>query len=215
MGPLPLEQTIAEAFMKERLRPKSVKEQLEEKFLAEGPEGFTPEQLKIIGAYVSPEKGETTKEELEQKILTGELKVEDLSPAQQKILGVYIPPKKEGALTAYQETQEAEELKKVVGALKAGGYYLPGTFGALGLQDITTAEEAIKFLQAPPTGYEAYPQYEEVPEIMEVLRAKYPERFGVKKTGKYKIGEIIKRGGKQWKIVGFDNDGVPLVEEVK
>ena len=35
------------------------------------------------------------------------------------------------------------------------------------------------------------------------------------KAGKPKKGDVIKRGGKNWKVVGFDKDGEPLVEEVK
>lgn len=34
-------------------------------------------------------------------------------------------------------------------------------------------------------------------------------------TSLYTIGQTITRGGKQWKITGFDTDGVPLVEEIK
>lgn len=35
------------------------------------------------------------------------------------------------------------------------------------------------------------------------------------KTGQYAIGQIVQKGGKNWKIVGFDTDGEPLVDEVK
>lgn len=56
MGPVPLEQTIAEVMLKRKLEPKTVKEQLGEKFLAEGKEALTPEQLKLIGAHIPPEK---------------------------------------------------------------------------------------------------------------------------------------------------------------
>lgn len=31
----------------------------------------------------------------------------------------------------------------------------------------------------------------------------------------YDIGQVIDRGGKQWEIIGFDEDGEPLVEEVE
>ena len=31
----------------------------------------------------------------------------------------------------------------------------------------------------------------------------------------YNIGDIVEKGGKKWEIVGFDNDGEPIVEEVK
>jgi len=33
--------------------------------------------------------------------------------------------------------------------------------------------------------------------------------------GKPKVGETVSRGGKTWKVVGFDKDGEPLVDEVK
>ncbi len=31
----------------------------------------------------------------------------------------------------------------------------------------------------------------------------------------YDVGQVIDRGGKQWEIVGFDDDGEPLVEEIE
>jgi len=34
-------------------------------------------------------------------------------------------------------------------------------------------------------------------------------------TGKNQIGEIVYKGGKNWKITGFDTDGTPLVDEVQ
>lgn len=36
-----------------------------------------------------------------------------------------------------------------------------------------------------------------------------------KPTSKYTIGQIISKAGKKWKVVGFDKDGEPLVDEVK
>jgi len=38
---------------------------------------------------------------------------------------------------------------------------------------------------------------------------------GSLERSKYTIGQIINRGGKNWKVVGFASDGEPLVEETK
>jgi len=36
-----------------------------------------------------------------------------------------------------------------------------------------------------------------------------------KSPTKYKVGDTVEKGGRKWKIVGFDKDGEPLVEESK
>lgn len=54
MGSVPLEETIAETMAKGRFTPKTAKEKLEERFI--GGEELRPEQLKLIGAYIEPEK---------------------------------------------------------------------------------------------------------------------------------------------------------------
>lgn len=37
---------------------------------------------------------------------------------------------------------------------------------------------------------------------------------GSRQKSPYKIGDTVKKGGRQWKVVGFDEDGTPLVEEI-
>lgn len=37
----------------------------------------------------------------------------------------------------------------------------------------------------------------------------------LKTATKGKIGDVVSKGGRKWKIVGFDKDGEPLVEEVR
>jgi len=195
---VPLEQTIAEAIFKAKL---------------EGPKKWEPtsKEEAIEFETAKRKKGLTAKQEVEERFLAGE----ELTPEEKKLIEVYIAPEKPTKLTPYQKEQEAEELRKVIGALTGGKYYLPGSLGALMEKKITTPEEAIQFLLTPPSGYEAYPQYEEVPEIMDILKKRYPEKFGAIKQGGMVVGQIIQRGGKKWKIVGFDKDGDPLVEEVK
>lgn len=167
MGPVPLEETIAEAIAKARLEPK------------------------------------TAKEKLQEQILKGEVKVEDLTPGQQKLIGAYIPPKTPKELSAYQKIQEEEELARVIGAIRGKQYYLPGTLGAMMPQKIKTQKEAVQFLSTPPPGYEAYPQYKEIPEIMEALTETFPdygkmtekELFERAKAGDLEArAEAIKRG---------------------
>ena len=38
---------------------------------------------------------------------------------------------------------------------------------------------------------------------------------GAKQPSQYKVGQEITKGGKRWKIVGFDKDGTPLVDQIK
>jgi hypothetical protein len=45
-----------------------------------------------------------------------------------------------------------------------------------------------------------------------VIRYAIPNLGGGAKT---KVGEVVSRGGKQWKVLGHDKDGEPLVEEVR
>lgn len=51
------------------------------------------------------------------------------------------------------------------------------------------------------------------PKSKEVINARRALRAG--KLPERETGQIISRGGKKWKVVGFDTDGDPLVEEVK
>ena len=43
----------------------------------------------------------------------------------------------------------------------------------------------------------------------------YPSQAEKKPSKKYKVGDTINRGGRNWNVVGFDKDGEPLVEESK
>lgn len=114
-----------------------------------------------------------------------------------------ITPEKERQLTLYQEIQEEEELARVVGAIRGKRYYLPGTLGAMMPKTMKTREEAIQFLSTPPPGYEAHPDYENIPEIMKALEETYPnyktmtekELFEKVKAGDLEArAEAIKRG---------------------
>lgn len=91
-------------------------------------------------------------------------------------------------LTPYQLIGQEEQLAKSVGAILGGRFYLPGQLGAWAPKDIKTYEEAISFLLAPPTGYEAFPNYKQIPEIMDALKEKFPKKFKA-------IGQIREKPG--------------------
>lgn len=55
-------------------------------------------------------------------------------------------------------------------------------------------------------------------EALKIIRENINKQLtgeGVLAGEEQKVGDIVDRGGKKWKIVGFDKDGEPLVEEVK
>lgn len=70
--------------------------------------------------------------------------------------------------------------------------------------------------QKPRTGvFQPRPQTEA--EALQIIRKNIKSQLAGEDVlrGEQKVGDIVDRGGKKWKIVGFDKDGEPLVEEIK
>lgn len=137
----PLEQTIAEAFIKQAAKPKTVKEKLEEKLLTEGAEGLTDKQLKLIGAYIPPGERKSPKDIVAEKLIAeGKMTDDQLL----KYIGAHISP----------EEKLSPEQRAAMEVIKGTMRYRTVTFGARPLPEEMQVSErwAYETLNAPYPG---------------------------------------------------------------
>lgn len=119
-------------------------------------------------------------------------------------LSLLLPKKEKGTFTP-------KYIEQTLGNLEAGetseGFYT---------EPIDTREDAKLFLlkRFGRNIEESLPP-EKVDETEEILRRKYPTSLFPANNKKYQIGQVVNISNKKYKVVGYDTDGEPLVDEVK
>lgn len=128
LEPVPLEKTIAETMLEYRLKPKTAKEKLEERFLTG--EELRPEQLQLIGAYVKPLSGDW-------ETVKGDKYYWRVNPETGEMTETKIPvPVKE---------KEPTTIKDALGILKTYAGYKEGDLKKLGVFGLVrTASNIVK-----------------------------------------------------------------------